>query len=210
MPSRLGQMLKAQRNFFKQTLSDIAARAQEVEDWPKGLGRSSAFFSNVERGIVEIKEKHYRTYIAAVYQIEPFILNAIVQPTPVSNAIIVNPETDFEAEYNVLSTKNVEYKIAKFRLHDSGFTISYVHLQPGAKGPIHKHRGEEFNFCYQGELKLVFPDFPEKESYKTVPAGSFIHFNAENLHYGENIGKSTAIFLIIRRHGLPRQDNKSV
>jgi len=205
MTLEVGSLLKALRQQKRETLRQVAGRAEELKDeLPPGLGHSIGFLSKLERGMAEIPPAHLPV-MAKIYAIDP-LLTLACSASPVQQVVHLRPDQDLkDAPFQDPDAHGAHYGLPRFRLGSNGdLTVAFLQLQPGGRSrPDHAHPGEEIVHVDTGTVDLIFPNRPEDQWVRGMKPGEVVHFDSSATHLLQNPGVEPASLLIIRRfeHG---------
>lgn len=199
MPLSLGELLSLHRRSEGRSLKDIQDKARSLEGLPGKLGRSAAYFSNLESGRVRVQPEMLE-HLARIYEIDGLLL-MLNLPEPVSQAVHLDSKADFRhAPWQDPQTRGAEYAIAKYRLADSDLVLVFLTLKPGGRSrPQHCHPGDEVVKVEKGEVVMVFPQQPREGRERHLQKGQLLHFDSSFEHYVENRSSKPAELFIVRR-----------
>ncbi|KGE13230.1 helix-turn-helix domain-containing protein [Sphingobacterium deserti] len=106
--------------------------------------------------------------------------------------IIVRKKKDYEA-FEKEQAEGFHYqRIFASSIEKSTLDIVLLELAPDATRPMVETEAFEYKYIIQGEVEYVFPD-----QVVSLSAGDSIFFDGRLSHTPRNIGKSTAIMLIV-------------
>jgi len=199
MPLSLGEVLGLHRRSKGLSLRDIQDRARSLQGLPRKLGRSAAYFSNLESGRAKV-QLELLEHLASIYEIDGLLL-MLNLPEPVSQVVHLDSKADFRhAPWQDPQTRGAEYAIARYRLADSDLVLVFLTLKPGGRSrPQHWHPGDEVVKVEKGDVVMVFPQQPQQVRERHLHKGQLIHFDSSFEHYVENRSAKLAELFIVRR-----------